>query len=147
MESDSEQIDKILHQNYSADLYMDQKRKISEILHIHDGKQSNHINESTLVINPKSKQKNKSTPSKNQVEHSREQSLDDNYNLKDLTLTLDDQEAWEYCTFDYENVDTEDLPVTTSSVSPFSEFKTESNKSIDIRNTILKSTSLFNLSR
>lgn len=147
METDSEHIEKIVHQNFSADLYMDQKKKISEILHYHDTKNTNQSSsEPALVINPKSKQKSK-TPKKNQISHSKDQSIDDSYNLKDLTLSLDDDEAWEFSTFDYENIDSEDLPITTSPATSYSEFKSSHENTPDLRNVVLKSTCLFNLSR
>lgn len=153
---------KIVNYKLSADLFFDQKRKISEIMNYHENKTSDFCNrDTTIVINPKPKLKTgkKSPKKKSQINatnnlvlerHTNSQTTIDlfHYNPKDLIIRLDDIDCWEYSTFDYENVDSEEVPITSSPYWPFSEFESKNkNSGIDIRNLILKSTCLFNLSK
>lgn len=161
MVSEVDQIEKIMNHKFSADLFIDQKRKISEIMYYHDSKTNNHgSHDITIVINPKSKVKGvKTTPKKSQIGINNNLGLEGpsqsqttidlyNYNPKDLIISLEDTDCWDYSTFDYENIDSEEVPMTNSPYWPFSEFESISkDKGVDIRNLILKSTCLFNLSK
>lgn len=137
MVSNVDKIDKIVHQKYSADLFQDQKRKISEIKILNE--QISHP-EKALILTP-SQQKRQSK--KEVVEELNKFEI---YKNRDLNLTLDDIECWDYSSFDYEILDSEDVPSINSPFWPLEELSGFNKENgIDIRNIILKTVTQFNM--
>ena len=147
-----EKIDKIIQHKFSTDIFIDQKRKISELLVIHDSNASKRNTDNlsnNLIINSKSKSKfqsnndNKLQPKSTQFELSP-------FKAKDLSIGLWDFDCWEYSSFDYEIIESEDVPIVNTPYWPYEELEKEGfnkEKGVEIRNIILKSSCLFNLER
>jgi len=140
-----EKIDYIVHQKYSADIFQDQKRKITEIKTINENNTITPNNDKSLVITPNQRSKNNkdapTTTSTSQFEPL-------NLKNKDLSLNLEDFESWDYSSFDYEIVDSEDLPIINSPFWPFEELGGYNKENgVDIRNIVLKSACQFNMAK
>ena len=171
---DVNQIEKIIHNRYSSNLFLDQKRKISELLIYHDNYLNNNnskseLNYNNLVITSKVKsnysKNNLSSLSKDvkniELENTKEIKTNNN-NLneskyeftpytksKDLNINLSDLRNWEYSSFDYEIIDSEDFPIINSPFWSFSEIMNseEEEKGVELRNIILKGNNLFNFQK
>lgn len=138
----NKEVNKIVNNQYSSDLFQDQKKKINELKVINEKIQHNDNN---IVINKNSKKSKIKNNSKNEDETV--VSYDNlPYKNKDLVITLDQSENWEFSSFDYDIYNCEEVPKITS---PFWEYEESDNYSsengVDIRNIILKSISQFNL--
>lgn len=152
----NKEIDLIVHQKYSADLFQDQKRKICEIKStINDNHLNINSDKAALVITPhqRSKNKNKKSGGKDKVTEDTEQatvSQFEPYGLKnkDLCLSLEDFESWDYSSFDYEIIESEDVPIINSPFWPFEELGGyNKDNGVDIRNIVLKSICQFNMAK
>ncbi len=150
------EIDRIVHHKYSTDLFQDQKRKISELKSLNE---HSHVikHDKSLVITPNHRSKNKSSNknSSNLKENKEEGEINTvskfdpfNYKNKDLVLSLEDFESWDYSSYDYEIIDSEDVPIINSPFWPFEELGGyNKDNGVDIRNIVLKSVCQFNMSK
>lgn len=151
-----QEIDKIIHHKYSADLFQDQKRKISELKSLNEHTH-NVKHDKSLVITPNQRSKNKSSgkvcsqnkENKEEGEFNTVSKFDPfNYKNKDLILSLEDFESWDYSSYDYEIIDSEDVPIINSPFWPFEELGGYNKENgVDIRNIVLKSVCQFNMSK
>ena len=138
----NKEVDKIINSQYSSDLFQDQKKKINELKAINE---KNQYNDNNMIINKNTKKpKNKST---NKVDNDNITTYENlPFRNKDLMITLEQSENWEFSSFDYDIYNCEEIPKITS---PFWEYEESDNynseNGVDIRNIILKSVSQFNL--
>lgn len=135
-ETSSSKIEKIVHQKYSADLFQDQKRKITEIKNINE--QIDHPDKGLILsTNPNKKKSKKEDDDGSRIEY---------YKNKDLYVSLEDVDSWDYSSFDYEILDGEDIPIINSPFWPFEELGGYNKENgVDIRNIVLKSSTQFNM--
>ncbi len=141
------QKDNVFHHKYSADIFIDQKRKINELLSIQNNLTKKHSacqSTDNIIVSAKSKNKKQNN---NQQESSKFELSP--FKSKDLTVDLQEIDCWEYSSFDYEIIDSEDVPVLNAPFWPYTELDKQKKEKdgVDLRNIILKTSCLFNLER
>lgn len=148
-----EKIEYIVHQKYSTDFFQDQKRKITEIKTINENNNL-HQNDKSLVVTPSMRSKNKNIKKEEEIKeindtlNSSTKFEPINLKNKDLFLSLENFDSWDYSSFDYEIIDSEDVPIINSPFWPFEELGGyNKDNGVDIRNIVLKSVCQFNMTK
>lgn len=152
---------------YSDFLFQEQKRKISIIKINNENNKdntTNNGNDKTLVYTPVTRSKNKPRNSSekepvvsefiNHYEDTEKEMQSNgkfeplNLKNKDLNLTLEDFDSWDYSSFDYEIIESEDVPIINQPFWPFEELEGYNKENgVDIRNIVLKSICQFNMAK
>jgi len=158
--------------NQSNDIFLIQKRKISEMKTMHESQMKKEAqNSNNLIIKDKDKAKEYSNRLSERKEVSYKQALEGEvspFNIKELIVNIFDANCWEFSLFDYEIVNSEEIPFVNSGFLPLSELGSKESKEnynerieknskisinnlgcneIEMRNILIKSVCLFNLEK